>query len=186
MSQENPTGFAHEASQHPPVEEGLDVSNHVRLEADILEAEGSTAATVSTPRERQATQKGLTVLVVDDNPDMRAYVKGGLLQPGTQVTVVLEAADGRAALERVRQGGVDLIISDIVMPHLDGMALCRALQADANLRGLPVLLITGESLPPALPDGASGVLAKPFNATKLQGWVRRLLGTATGRSSPSD
>lgn len=185
MSPQNPIGLASQASKRPSGTQRIAASDHVWLEADILDAEENPAA-ISTDREVPSPQNGLRVLVVDDNADMRAYVKGCLLQPGIHVTAVLEAADGRAALERARQGGIDLIICDVVMPNMDGVALCRALQAHEDLRDVPVLLITGEGLPPALPVGASGMLAKPFNATKMQAWVRRLLGNASGRSPPSD
>ena len=181
MSLQNVTSLAARASQHVPGEGRAIVSDHARLEAGILEDNGITAA-VSTSGEAPAASSGLTVLVVDDSRDMRAYVRGCLLQPGTPVSAILEAADGRQALERLRQGGIDLVISDVVMPHMDGMALCRALQADANLASLPVLLITGEGIPSMLPDGVSGVLAKPFNATKLQASMRDVLSNASVNS----
>ena len=103
--------------------------------------------------------------------DVRRHLKRCLL--ACDAVDVLEAADGRAALERARQGGLDLIVSDVVLPHLDGPGLCAALLADAALRAIPVLLVTGRGLPPALPDGAGGLMARPLDAAGPRDGVRR-------------
>lgn len=160
----------------PPAdgEAAAGISAHVRLEADLLTA-GAGSLPVA-PLQQAAAPGRRTFLVVDDDPGMRLYVRRCLTQSSGDEITVLEAADGLAALERARQGGIDGIISDIVMPRLDGLALCRALQADAALRHLPVLLVTGEAIPSVLPDGVGGVLAKPFNAASLRAVVDRLFG----------
>lgn len=110
-------------------------------------------------------------LIVDDDPDMRFYLRTCL--QGLGIQRVLEAADGEEALALARSG-VDLVISDVVIPRLDGYALCRAIKGDAASRGVPVLLISGEEGASAGEVGADGFLAKPFNARQLREAVERL------------
>jgi CheY-like chemotaxis protein len=107
-----------------------------------------------------------TVLIVDDDADMRLYLRSCLETLGPRIARVLEAADGLTALRLARSGGVDMVISDVVLPAMSGLALCDAIHADARLRDIPVLLISGEDRPGGA-DGADGFLAKPFNARQL-------------------
>lgn len=113
----------------------------------------------------------LTVLIVEEDADMRRYLRGCLcsLEPAHFV----EATDGREALYLARALTPDLIISDIVMPGLSGLDLCRALKADPAHAATPVLLISGE--PARTPVNADAVLIKPFNAERLRTHVERLL-----------
>ena len=113
----------------------------------------------------------LRVLVADDDADMRHYLGGCLRRLGPMD--VIEAADGQAALDLARAIAHDLIISDVVMPSLDGYALCRMLKADVRTASIPLLLISGEMRAP--PRCADGFLAKPFNAAGLRAQVERLL-----------
>lgn len=113
----------------------------------------------------------LTILVADDDADMRLYLTGCLRTMGP--ARVLEAADGREALHLARALVPDLIITDVVMPGLDGLALYHALRADAGTRGIPVLLVSGETR--ASPSEGHGFLLKPFNAAQLRAEVERLL-----------
>lgn len=116
-----------------------------------------------------AEDAGPLVLVVDDDLEVCTYLRM-CLKPITQH--VLEAGDGGEALHLIRTTpGVRLVISDIVMPHMDGIALRAAIKADPALRVIPVLLITGESFHER--DGP--VLRKPFNARTLRAAVHPLL-----------
>lgn len=111
------------------------------------------------------------VLVVDDDAGMRAYIRECLAVLPVRVE---EAPDGRHALEQIQAGPTEdlaLVISDIVMPGLDGRALKAALQADPRWSGVPVLLISGEAV--RVRDGP--VLRKPFNARRLRAAVQALL-----------
>lgn len=121
----------------------------------------------------------LTFLVVDDDAELRTYVRRCLRGFGRADPLVLEAEDGQAALEVLGMQAVDLIISDVVMPRMDGLALCRALGEDEQLRQVPVLLVTGEAPAAARrlaqSAGARGFLAKPFNARKLRAALEGLL-----------
>lgn len=158
----------------PRSDDGAHVSDHVQLEADLLNETPIPATTGYRPEDPD-TARGRVILIVDDDGEMRLYLKRCLMKAGTTDLVVIEAADGQEALEYARRGGIDLVISDIVMPKMDGLALCRAFQADEALRPLPVLLITGEGPLARLPGGVVGVLAKPFSAATLWAAVRPLL-----------
>jgi CheY-like chemotaxis protein len=119
-----------------------------------------------------ARRETLSVLVADDDADMRLYLTG-CLQGFVAVLTVTEATNGREALVLARTLALDLIISDLVMPGLDGLALCHALKADAATTAIPILLVSGETRAP--PDCADGFLEKPFNAAGLRAHVERLL-----------
>jgi len=154
------------------------LSDQVRLELDILGAEAGHPEGHAAREPVDAPL--LTILVVDDDADMRAYVKRCLRVLKRQPVRVVEAADGAEALAKTRAGGIDLIVSDLVMPRLDGLALCRALQADASVLSIPVLLITGEASVEAVWARAGevrvgAVLGKPFNARTLCASVDLLL-----------
>ncbi len=110
----------------------------------------------------------ILVLVADDDDDMRLYIRS-CLQSGGDIQIA-EAADGAEALALAQTLHPDLIVSDLVMPGLDGAALCRALKADAQTRDIPFLLVSGEA--PAF--CADRFLAKPFNAAGLLAEVYQL------------
>jgi CheY-like chemotaxis protein len=116
-----------------------------------------------------------TILIVDDDPDMRLYLRGCLRGLGEAAGPVLEAADGVEALRWVRADLVGLVISDVVLPRMDGRALRQAIREDSLHAHLPVLLISGDpgAEPPSGPDDA--FLSKPFNARELLAAVRRLM-----------
>nr|WP_308807707.1 ATP-binding protein [Pseudoduganella aquatica] len=107
------------------------------------------------------------VLVADDNADMRAYISR-LLGQRWQVQAV---ADGEQALRAARIRQPELIVSDVMMPALDGFGLLSALRADAALRGTPVLLLSArageEARIEGLNAGADDYLVKPFSANEL-------------------
>ncbi len=115
----------------------------------------------------------LQILVADDDADMRLYLTGCLRGFGLAALTVTEAGNGRDALLLARTLTPDLIISDMLMPGLDGLALCRALKADAATAAIPFLLVSGETSGP--PPCADGFLEKPFNAAGLRVHVDRLL-----------
>ncbi|MFG2741499.1 SpoIIE family protein phosphatase [Streptomyces chartreusis] len=112
------------------------------------------------------------LLVVDDNADMRAYLTQ-LLQPDYDV---LPAADGRAALEMALAQPVELVLSDVMMPRMDGFELVRALRADPRTARLPIVLLTArageEESVQGRQAGADDYLAKPFSARQLLARVR--------------
>jgi PAS domain S-box-containing protein len=107
------------------------------------------------------------VLLADDNADMRAYVKR-ILAPYYQVEAV---ADGEAALTAIERTIPDLVLSDVMMPRLDGIAMLRAIRADPRTSSLPVVLLTARadeaSTVEGMQAGADDYLAKPFTAREL-------------------
>ncbi len=115
------------------------------------------------------------VLVADDNADMRRYV-GRLLNGQYKVETV---ANGEAALEAVRQRMPDVILTDVMMPRLDGFGLLRALRADPRTAGVPVILLSArageESRVEGMQAGADAYLVKPFYARELLAHVGALL-----------
>lgn len=108
------------------------------------------------------------VLVVDDNADLREYMRRILGAVGHDVSV---AADGQEALDLARTRTPDLIVSDVMMPRLDGFGLVQAVRADAALRYTPVLLLSArageEARVSGLATGADDYLTKPFSAREL-------------------
>jgi CheY-like chemotaxis protein/anti-sigma regulatory factor (Ser/Thr protein kinase) len=112
------------------------------------------------------------VLVVDDNPDMRAYLTR-LLSP---VWDVRTAADGEEALQAVAARRPDVVVTDVMMPRMDGFELLRALRGDAASRAVPVIMLTAragqEAAVEGLEAGADDYLAKPFQAAELLARVR--------------
>jgi two-component system chemotaxis response regulator CheY len=111
----------------------------------------------------------LKFLVVDDFSTMRRIVRNLLKELG--YANADEAEDGAVALQRIKAGGIDFIVTDWNMPNMDGLALLQAVRADPNLKHLPVLMITAEAkrenIIQAAQAGASGYIVKPFTAATL-------------------
>jgi len=107
------------------------------------------------------------ILVVDDNHDMRQYLVR-LLAGEYRVEA---AADGEAALAAVRRAAPDLVVSDVMMPRLDGFGLLRELRADPHTAGIPVILLSArageESRVEGMQVGADDYVVKPFSAREL-------------------
>jgi two-component system cell cycle response regulator DivK len=124
------------------------------------------------------------ILVVEDDPDTRRFYAAALSQGGFRI---LEAHNGHQALEKALKSPPDLVLTDIAVPGMDGIELCRALRADARTRAVPVLAITGygdRDYPDrALDAGADYVLTKPCDAERLLFEARRLLDRGPVRSS---
>ncbi|QEN14878.1 SpoIIE family protein phosphatase [Mycolicibacterium sp. ELW1] len=123
------------------------------------------------------------VLVADDNADMREYLVRLLRGVGYQVD---EVADGQQALSRIRADPPDLVVSDVMMPRLDGLALVAALRNDPRTVAVPVLLLSAragqEASIEGLQAGADDYLVKPFVAAELLARVRANIELARLRS----
>jgi signal transduction histidine kinase/CheY-like chemotaxis protein len=134
------------------------------------------------PREQPAAPAGATatVLVVDDNADMRTYLTR-LLAPLWRVRT---CANGQEALAAIAQERPDVVLTDVMMPRVDGFELLRRLRADAATRSIPVIMLTARAGQEAAVEGfAAGVddyLAKPFQAAELLARVRVVIERATG------
>ncbi len=124
---------------------------------------------------RFANTFGARVILADDNADMRAYVEE-LLKPAYRVETV---ADGEAALDAARRERPDLILTDVMMPRLNGFGLLAAIRDDASLRSVPVVILSArageESRIEGFDAGADDYLVKPFSARELIARVGALL-----------
>ena len=124
------------------------------------------------PSPRDPAKEVARVLIADDNADLREYIVG-LLRGAYAVEAVV---DGQAALEAARRQKPALVLSDVMMPGLDGFGLLRALRADPALRDVPVILLSArageESTVEGLEAGADDYLSKPFAARELLARVR--------------
>jgi signal transduction histidine kinase len=140
----------------------------------------------SAPIEATPAQERELVLVVDDNSDMRDYIRRLL---GLRYEVVT-ATNGLEALELIRQRRPALILSDVMMPRLDGLGLLREIRNDAELRDLPVILLSArageEASIEGLDSGADDYLIKPFSARELIARVQATLNLARRRREVAD
>jgi signal transduction histidine kinase/DNA-binding response OmpR family regulator/ligand-binding sensor domain-containing protein len=115
------------------------------------------------------------ILIVEDSPDVREYIKSTLESHYT----VLEAGNGKEGIDKALETIPDLIISDIMMPELDGYELCRVLKKDVNTSHVPIILLSAkaseESIVEGLVTGADDYITKPFNAKILSVRVKNLI-----------
>lgn len=118
-----------------------------------------------------------TIMTVDDSASIRQMVVFTLKQEGYDV---LEAVDGREALSKLSNANLDLIITDLNMPNMDGIGLIRAVRADVARRLLPIVMLTTESQEGRKQEGkqagATGWIVKPFRPEQLVAVVKRVLG----------
>lgn len=117
-----------------------------------------------------------TILTVDDSLSIRQMVRYTLQQAGFNV---VEAQDGKEALTRLEGGPVDLVVTDLNMPVMDGLELIRAVRALPKFKFVPVLMLTTESQEErrqaGKAAGATGWIVKPFNPDQLLGVIARVL-----------
>lgn len=116
-----------------------------------------------------------TLLIVDDNKDMLQFVSSCMKEDYQVYT----ATDGAAALELLQREQIDLIISDVMMPGIDGFELCRRVKSDINLSHIPVILLTARTTDVSriegLQLGADDYLTKPFNVEVLRLRVQKFI-----------
>lgn len=109
------------------------------------------------------------ILIVDDFATMRRILKNILKQIG--FASITEADNGNTALEELKKKQFDLIISDWNMPQMSGLDLLKSIRADANLKELPVLMVTAEAqkqnVIEAVKAGVTGYVVKPFTADAI-------------------
>jgi signal transduction histidine kinase len=134
---------------------------------DLLDPLAPTAAAAPGPAAPQGTAERPQILLVDDNADMREYIQR-LLEPQFRVVT---AANGEQALAMLERSAPDLLVSDIMMPRLDGYGLLRKVREDPRWRELPVILLSARSGEEAKIEGleaeADDYVVKPFAAREL-------------------
>lgn len=139
-----------------------DVSGAQLKEGATIDSEIQTNLPSDTPR----------ILVVDDNPDLRTFIAHNL----ASLYRVEMAEDGLDGLEKARRRPPDLIVSDIMMPRMNGYELCKQIRQDNVLKSVPVILATsksgGEAVVEGLEVGANDYLAKPFEIRELMARVK--------------
>jgi len=173
---EIPKGSAHLPPEQVRMEPQAATARGSRAGAYVAEALGwLRASEPPPPPPSQATHR---ILVVDDNADLREYACRLLAEH----YLVEAVAHGQAALDAARARRPDLIVSDVMMPQLDGFGLIRELRADPQLRGIPVILLSArageEARLEGLGQGADDYLVKPFSARELLVRVGALVNSA--------
>ena len=173
-------------------------STHLRAQAYVDEAMGWLAKDNSTEVSPPSSAEDLTnlvsvaakserILLVDDNADMRHYMTRLLETAGFRVEA---HADGGAALDAAKRSKPDLVLSDVMMPRLDGLGLLAALREDPTLCNVPVLLLSArageEEKVSGLRSGADDYLTKPFSARELIARVQVNLQLAHARRRTED
>jgi signal transduction histidine kinase len=192
---EIPKGFAHlpaDAVSHDAgtLRVGQDTAAHAAEAArwsgaaiSAAQVGQATEASQPPPAASASADRRPLVLVVDDNADLRTYLTG-LLDGRYEVTAV---GDGMAALEAIHRRRPDLVVSDVVMPRLDGVGLVRALRADPETVSLPIILLSArageEAAVAGIDSGSDDYLIKPFSARELLARVRTHLELARLRRS---
>ena len=129
----------------------------------------------SQPSAPEALSSQVSVLTVDDSASMRALLRTALTSSGFKVE---QAEDGQEALEWLETNEVDVVLTDINMPRLDGFGLIEKLRESALHADRPILVMTTESSDEkkaqAKNAGATGWIVKPFDAAKLTAALRRV------------
>jgi len=130
--------------------------------------------TADTPIETLEQDKNI-ILVVEDSADIRDYIRGSL-EPAY---AVVEAGNGREGIQRAQEIIPDLIISDIMMPEIDGYVLCRELKNDVKTSHIPIVLLTAkaseENIVEGLETGADDYVTKPFSTAILSARIKNLI-----------
>lgn len=126
----------------------------------------------------------LRVLIVDDSPSMRSFIKRALYRSGVEVSAHWEAGDGVEAMEVLEKERVDVILTDINMPRMNGEELVRHLAESELLKTVPVVVISTDATSARREHltalGARGYLTKPFLPEVLREEIERVTGVLDG------
>jgi two-component system, OmpR family, phosphate regulon response regulator PhoB len=126
------------------------------------------------------TAAGSTILLVDDERPVREMLALALEDTGFSV---LQAFHGRHALQVIAQHRPDLVISDVMMPLIGGIELCRRLKSDPETAAIPVVLMSAAGAQAGRGAGADAVVAKPFDLEEMDTLGHRLLASAPSTTS---
>jgi len=125
------------------------------------------------------------VLIVDDSSSMRAIIKKIIKASGFGVGEFLAAADGKEALKVLADKWVDIVLTDINMPNMNGMELIAEMKKDELMRSIPVVMITTEGsekrMQEAMELGANGYVKKPFLPEDIKRTLSSIMGEEDGQ-----
>ncbi len=117
-----------------------------------------------------------TILVAEDSPSIRKFIALSLKLLGHKIVM---AVDGMDALEKLPLQAVDLIITDLNMPNLDGFKLIKSIRSDPEYLNVPIIILSSlsneEDIQEGLASGANSYLIKPFNTKRIQYEVTKYL-----------
>jgi two-component system chemotaxis response regulator CheY len=120
------------------------------------------------------------VMIVDDSGAMRAVIKKVITLSGFKISTCVEAANGREALEKLRENWVDVIISDLNMPEMNGLELLKSLNQDPLYQSIPTIIVSMEGsierMKEALNRGAKGFIKKPFQPEDIRKVLYDVIG----------
>jgi DNA-binding response OmpR family regulator len=126
----------------------------------------------------------MNILLAEDEPDIQLVARIALEDEGHCVVVV---DDGAAAVQRAQAESFDVVLLDVMMPHLDGFSACSLLKADPRTRHIPIIFLTARSQSFDVRDGlnlgAIGYIIKPFDVFTLWGEIATLLTLPPGDAS---
>ena len=144
-------------------------------EKDIILEKNEASATIKIPETDIENKELPSILVIEDNKDMQAFIVRQL-SPWYKVVT---ARNGVEALEMLKQEEIKLVISDVMMPEMDGLALCNQLKKDVNYSHIPIILLTAKVSLQAkidgLKSGADAYIEKPFSMELLRTSIDNLL-----------
>lgn len=153
-------------------------------EGSELEVEAPRAGrsrALQLARAASPSPERVCVLVIDDDPNLRLLVEAALVRDGYQV---LQAEDGQQGLDFARSARPDLVLLDVNMPRMDGIAVLKHLRSEVLTRAVPILMLTiegnEEATRAAFDAGANDYLAKPFTIPQLTARVRTCLNRSAG------
>ena len=130
------------------------------------------------------------VLIVDDSNTMRAVIKKVISISGFKMDQCIEAGNGKKALDVLTDNWVDVIISDINMPEMNGFELLKKLKEDDLLKNIPVILISTESSEKRMQDafdmGAKGFIKKPFTPEAVKKILYEVIGVSNEKEDRGD
>ena len=147
----------------------------VTLPTDLAVESATAPSIVETGDETVQSSDAASILIVDDNDEFRQFLAGELSDRYN----ILQASNGEQALQIVNEDDVDMIISDVMMPQMDGMELCRRVKHDVNTSHIMMILLTARTAEQVKIEGfrmgADDYLSKPFNMEMLQLRISHLL-----------